>query len=122
MKLVTETVKEPSAAAATDCEVPTAEATFTPAPHGAFVEGRVTSDRAGVPVTPRAGEMSACAEACAARARREKRALDLTNIVEGKEVFEAKSCDERNGQRKGAQLEFECMGCTKEGPASKLQA
>ena len=97
MKLVTETVKEPSAAAATDCEVPTAEATFTPAPHGAFVEGRVTSDRAGVPVTPRAGEMSACAEACAASARREKRALDLTNIVKSRDVFEAKKCDEGMG-------------------------
>lgn len=45
-------------------------ATFTPLPHGDFVLGFVTSARAGVPVTPSAGVMIACALAAERAERR----------------------------------------------------
>ena len=57
---------------------------FTPAPHGEFALGRLTSFRTGVPETPSAGEMAACAVTWSASAR--MRAADvqiLENIMDG---------------------------------------
>ena len=62
MKLVIVAVTVPSAAAWTGVLWPRAEATLTPAPHGAALEGRPTSFRAGAADPfPRTGATAACA-------------------------------------------------------------
>lgn len=54
---------------------------FTPAPHGEALLGRVTSDRAGVSVTPRGGVMIACACAEGRSASEVRRRRDLRENI-----------------------------------------
>lgn len=62
LKFVTVAVKVPSAAATIGVVVPIVCAILT-FPHGACLDGRWTSLRVGVPLTPNGGWMIACADA-----------------------------------------------------------
>lgn len=72
LKLVIVAVKVPSAAATIGVDVSSVEATLI-LPHSLAVEGRWTSDRAGVPATPRAGAIAAWACALSDNARTKAR-------------------------------------------------
>ena len=68
-------LNDPAAFAATAVDVSIVFATFTPAPQGEFPLGLLTLFRTGVPETPRAGAMAACAVTWSASAR--TRAADV---------------------------------------------
>lgn len=87
MKLVAVTVKVPSAAAMTGVDVSMFAAILV-LPHGDLVLGLCTSERWGVPATPRTGAIKACECACNESAKTAEASVNvlqnMSNAKQGK--------------------------------------
>jgi hypothetical protein len=93
LKLVPVILNVPSAAAWTAVEAAKAVAALTPAPHGFPLLGRDTSDRLGVPATPRAGATIACPWTETANARARKENFEEEIMAAEDDLWIEKDCD-----------------------------